>query len=78
MAVFIDFTTATEILANAENISDQMEVKLGEIALNSGNPVEWDNGDRLDVMKDITLIAYLLALDLACYPLSVSAVVFFP
>lgn len=78
MTVTIDLATANAIDDLGQNIVDEMQLKVAEIGLSLGAPVVWTDTERLAIMKHITLIAYLLALDLACYPLSDAAVVFAP
>lgn len=74
----IDSIVAAELKLRAQDIVDQMNGKEAEIAANDGNPVEWFDVERTEIMKRITLIAFLIRVDLACYPLSAAAVVFFP
>lgn len=74
----IDSIVAAEIKLRAQDIVDQMVTKEAEIAAAGGDPVEWFDVERLEIMKRITLIAFLIRVDLACYPLSASAVIFFP
>ena len=78
MAFLIDDATAEQIRVLGVGISDAAVLKRDEIALNDGLPVVWTNDERLNLMKAATLLCYLVALDIACYPLSASAVVFFP
>jgi hypothetical protein len=39
--------------------------------------VPWFDEERRDVLRQATCLVYLSALDLACYPLSESSVIFF-
>lgn len=39
--------------------------------------VDWFQEERRDVLRQCTIMVYLTSLDLACYPLSDSAVLFF-
>lgn len=74
----IDDPVAALIKDYAQDIVDQMTGKQAEIVLNGGLPVEWFDVERTEILKRITLIAFLVRLNIACYPLSASAVVFFP
>lgn len=76
MAVFITESEADTIHAIADAIEVAMNVKLLEIGLNGGEPVEWTEAERLDLMKNATLLAFLSKVDVACYPLSDSSVLF--
>jgi hypothetical protein len=78
MAFLIDDFTAEQIRVIGQGIADSATLKRDEIALNDGNPVEWTESERLNLLKAATLLAYLDAMDVACYPLSDSAVIFFP
>lgn len=76
MAYVIDNDTADRIKNQALDIVAQMTAYQALIVLNSGNPVDWSNVDRQDILKDCTLMVFQTGLMIACYPLSVSAVVF--
>lgn len=74
----IDSVVAGQLKEKAQDIVDQMSAKEAEITLNGGMPVDWLDVERLDIMKRVTLIAFLSRVDLSCYPLSAAAVIFFP
>lgn len=76
MAVFIDSTRVSEIEAQVAAAQAQMDLKEAEIAANMGNPVIWTDEERSELMAIATLLAFLSENDLACYPLSVSSVLF--
>lgn len=76
MAVYIDLARIGEIEAQLQLLQDQMDIKEIEIAFNDGNPVPWTDGERNQVMASATLLAFLSENDVACYPLSVSSVLF--
>lgn len=48
------------------------------LIVNLEAPIFVLDSERLDLMKSATLLAYLSEIDVACYPLSVSAVYFIP
>lgn len=75
---FIDAELAALIVADAALQVAEYTAILAEISANDGNPVEWTDDSRLDMMKLATLSAFRCGIDVACYPLSVSAVVFIP
>lgn len=77
MAFLIDDATAEQLRLLGVGVSDAATLKRDEIALNDGLPVVWTDDERLNLLKAATLICYLDALDVACYPLSESAVIFF-
>lgn len=78
MPVFIDSVRVVEIGAIASALIVEMTLKQAEIVANDGLPVEWTLDERKEVIKAATLLAYLSECDVACYPVSVASVVFFP
>lgn len=75
MAVYIDSARVAEIKAQLEILDLLMDFKQGEIDT-EGGPVIWTDAQRNEQMKVATLLAFLSEVDLACYPLSVSSVLF--
>lgn len=78
MPVFIDSIRVAEIGAITTALIVEMTLKSAEIVANDGLPVGWTLDERKEIIKAATLLAYLSECNVACYPVSVSSVVFFP
>lgn len=72
-----DLKAATDILTSQWDV---LQADIDSRLL--GGEVEaktlWTDDERRDVLRQATVMVFICALDLACYPLSSSAVIFFP
>lgn len=59
---------------SANDIMDVLELLL---IANDGNPIDWDIQSRTALLSNYTRSTWLLALSIACYPLSAASVVFY-
>lgn len=61
-------------------VAQWVDIQAGiDFAIASGDPnecVPWFDDERRDVLRQSTILVFLSELDLACYPLSASAVLF--
>jgi hypothetical protein len=81
MPITINQTRLDELKACTDALEAQwVSIQEGidfEIAAGTTDPsVPWFDDERRDVLRQATLLVFLSELNLACYPLSVSAVVF--
>lgn len=77
MTVYIDQARIDDIQAQLDILQLLMDLKQAEVTA-EGGPVVWSDAQRNEQMKVATLLAFLSEVDLACYPLSVSSVLFVP
>ena len=77
MAYMLTEERLLDLIDTVGGVLFDLEELLPLFDLSGGEPIEWDLEARKETLKGLTLAVYQLELDLACYPLSDAAVVFF-
>lgn len=76
-AMLLDSARLDLLAAQAGALNALIATDVISLAASGGEPVEWALAQRQDYLKMATLLVHLLVLDIACYPLSTAAVVFY-